>query len=98
MFFGRQGLAVDYEDASGNFTFVFDLDPIDPGGKGEKEKLLISRWPLKNMKLWWSKEQVDRDHVVIMLKRVREYLRSLGYECRVDERQGIGEDQGESER
>ena len=88
MAFGRAGRTVDYADDQGNFTFVFDCK-IDTNGKertkGGKETLLLERVPLKNMGTWKDQTQADREHLAIMLARVKEYLCSLGYEVEVVE-------------
>ena len=80
MAFGRRGRTVDYEDALGKFTFVFDVDYSATRTKGQKEKLLVSKVALKDMKVWQCQTEADREHLALMLERVKEYLISLGYD------------------
>jgi len=84
MFFGRRGLTVEHEDKSGNFTFVFDTDPGQNGLKGVKERLILSKIPLKDMKVWECQTQADREHLALMLERVQQYLSALGYDSKVE--------------
>ena len=83
MAFGRHGRTVDYEDALGKFTFVFDTDPSATKTKGLREKLLVTNGALKDMKVWQCQTEADREHLTLMLERVKEYLISLGFDADV---------------
>ncbi len=83
--FGRHGRTVDYEDALGKFTFVFEIDIDEYKAKGTTKKLLLDGGgvPLKDMKVWEFQTQADREHMALMLERVKQYLLSLGYQVDV---------------
>jgi hypothetical protein len=87
--FGHGGMAIDHEDAMGKFTFIFDVDStrytqeLKLNAKAAKEKLFVERLPLKGMKIWECRTEADREHLALMLKRVKEHLCSLGYESEV---------------
>jgi hypothetical protein len=79
--FGRDAWTIDYEDTLGEFTFVFDADISEYDAKGFTKRLLLQGGPpLKDMKVMECQTQADREHVALMLERVRQYLASLGYE------------------
>ena len=79
--FGHGGQCADYIDATGMFTFVFEVDLEASARAGARETLVVDPTPLKNHKLWSPNSPDDQERVADMLARVLDYLRSLGYDA-----------------
>ncbi|WP_265595802.1 hypothetical protein [Verrucomicrobium sp. BvORR106] len=79
--FGSDAWTIDYKDASGNYTFVFDCDIDEFALNGATKRLILqSGPPLKNMALWNCSTQADQAYSAMILDRNKKYLESLGYE------------------
>ncbi len=83
--FGREARTVVYEDDQGKRIFTFDFDVAEPKEKRTTRKLFLDPGPglKEDYTMFRCESQNDRDRVVLMKQRVKQYLASLSYDVEI---------------
>ena len=77
--FGSMAWTIDYEDESGRYSFVFESDFDEYQKKGTTKKIFLYQLPSKDAKAVEFPSQKEREHLSLLVERVKQFLLSIGY-------------------